>query len=482
MPRVRFAPSPTGFLHIGGARTALFNWLYARRNGGTYILRIEDTDPERSKREHEEQICRDLRWMGLDWGEGPQKGGESGPYRQSERMDRYGIYVDRLIAEGKAYRCTATADELAAMRESQAALGQRQKYDGRNREMALGADCGTHVVRLKIPLEGVTVVEDQIKGRTVFKNEELDDFIILRSDGSPTYNFVVVVDDHEMGVTHVIRGDDHLNNTPKQINLYNAIGAALPNFAHVPMILGSDGKRLSKRHGATSVGAYADMGILKEGLFNYLCRLGWAHGNMELFSAEEAVEVFTLKGINKAGAQWDMEKLLWVNQQWIMRLETEDLAERARPFFEKNGTRIDETRYLSVIRSMQPRAKTLVELAERSAFFFTPEREFRFDEEAAAKAFNEQSRALLAAFRSSLEEAESWTGEALGAAAKAWIKEESARRKAAGGKKVKLGQLLFPVRIAICGGKAGPDVFDALEGLGRQKSLERLAMAVSHST
>ena len=262
--RLRFAPSPTGFLHIGGARTALFNWLYARKNNGVFILRIEDTDLERSKKEHEEQICQDLDWLGLNWDEGPNVGGEFAPYRQSERGETYQKYIQQLLDKGLAYRCTCTPEDLEKMRAEQALKGEPQKYDSRFRDKQLGEDCGPHVVRFAMPLEGTTLVADQIKGDTIFDNTQLDDFILRRSDGGPTYNFVVVCDDFDMGVTHVVRGDDHLNNTPKQVNLYKALGATVPKFAHLPLILGPDGKRLSKRHGATAVGSYKEMGIIKE--------------------------------------------------------------------------------------------------------------------------------------------------------------------------------------------------------------------------
>ena len=305
--RVRFAPSPTGYLHIGGARTALFNWIYAKKHGGTFVLRIEDTDPSRSKREHEVQIETDLNWLELNWQEGPSVGGDYGPYRQSERFDRYRKVIEQLLAEGKAYRCIATAEELDELRAGQRERGEKMMYDNRYRNANLGPDCGEHVIRLKTPLEGETVVDDQIKGRTVFQNAELDDYILVRSDGTPTYNFVCVVDDLDMGITLVLRGDDHLNNTPKQCNLYAALGQPSPQFAHVPMILGDDGKRLSKRHGATAVGLYREMGIVKEALFNYdSTRLGlWRH---EIFTPQEVIDVFELSQINKAGAKWDMQK------------------------------------------------------------------------------------------------------------------------------------------------------------------------------
>ena len=287
--RFRFAPSPTGHLHIGGARTALFNWLLARKHDGVFLLRIEDTDRARSKAEHEAQVLRDMAWMGLDWDEGPSTGGEYGPYRQSERQGRYDTYIARMLDEGTAYRCTCSKERLTQVREAAQAKGEKPKYDRHCRNLNLGPDCGDHVVRFKAPLDGETVVKDLVKGDVTFRNEELDDLIIQRTDGSPTYNFVVVIDDHEMKVTHVVRGDDHLNNTPKQQLLYEALGLPVPAFGHLPIILGDDGGKMSKRHGSTSVGAYRENGFLPEALFNYLTRVGWACGDMEHFTAEEAI-------------------------------------------------------------------------------------------------------------------------------------------------------------------------------------------------
>ena len=277
--RFRFAPSPTGHLHIGGARTALFNWLLARKHDGVFLLRIEDTDRARSKAEHEAQVLRDMAWMGLDWDEGPSTGGDYGPYRQSERQGRYDTYIARMLEEGTAYRCTCSKERLTQVREAAQAKGEKPKYDGHCRNLNLGPDCGDHVVRFKAPLDGATVVKDLVKGDVTFRNEELDDLIIQRTDGSPTYNFVVVIDDHEMKVTHVVRGDDHLNNTPKQQLLYEALGLPVPAFGHLPIILGDDGGKMSKRHGSTSVGAYRENGFLPEALFNYLTRVGWACGH-----------------------------------------------------------------------------------------------------------------------------------------------------------------------------------------------------------
>ena len=481
--RLRFAPSPTGFLHIGGARTALFNWLYARKNDGIFILRIEDTDIERSKREHEEQICRDLSWLGLNWDEGPSVGGEHGPYRQSERGHTYQQYLQLLLDKGLAYRCTSTPEELEEMRAEQAAKGELQMYDRRCRNQNLGEDCGTHVVRFAMPLEGTTLVADQIKGDTTFDNTQLDDFILRRSDGSPTYNFVVVCDDIDMGVTHVIRGDDHLNNTPKQVNLYKALGAPVPEFAHLPLILGQDGKRLSKRHGATAVGSYKEMGIIKEAMFNYLTRLGWAHEDEEVFDAQQAIALFDITGVSKSGAKWDMEKLLWINQQWIMKLEVSDLSTRALPFFEKEGVVIDDSNrdmYTFVITIMQQRAQTLVQLAQNAKFFFVSDSDFSFIAEDAQKAFSDRNQQWFLEIKTIFEQVSDWSVESIKSPLLDWVKVKSAESKAQGGKKIKAGQVMFPLRIALCGGKAGPDLYDTMIALGKEKVLSRLTLAASY--
>jgi glutamyl-tRNA synthetase len=481
--RLRFAPSPTGFLHIGGARTALFNWLYARKNNGVFILRIEDTDLERSKKEHEEQICQDLDWLGLNWDEGPNVGGDFGPYRQSERSQTYQQYIQQLLEKGLAYRCTCTPDDLDKMRSEQASKGELQKYDSRCRNKKLGADCGVHVVRFAMPLEGTTLVADQIKGDTIFDNTQLDDFILRRSDGGPTYNFVVVCDDFDMGVTHVVRGDDHLNNTPKQVNLYKALGATVPKFAHLPLILGPDGKRLSKRHGATAVGSYKEMGIIKEALFNYLTRLGWAHEDEEVFDAQRATSLFDISGVAKSGAKWDKEKLLWINQQWIMKLELSDLCQRALPFFEKEGVLIDENNrkmYEFVVQIMQQRAQTLVQLAQNAAFFFVSEDMFSFVPEDAQKAFGERNQKWFLEIKDVFEQVNDWNTEGIKTPLLSWVKEKSTESKAQGGKKVKAGQVMFPLRIALCGGKAGPDLYDTMVALGKDKVLSRLVLAANY--
>ncbi len=464
--RVRFAPSPTGFLHIGGARTALFNWLLARGQGGTYVLRIEDTDLERSKPEFEAQILRDLGWLGLDWDEGPGVGGPYAPYRQTERTDHYLPYVQRLLDTGHAYRCDCSNERLDALREEQTARKEKPGYDGRCRDRGLGPDCGPHVVRFRTPREGTLTVDDMVKGPVEFDLSEFDDMVVLRSDGSPIYNFVVVIDDLEMKISHVLRGDDHLNNTPKQIMLYEALGAETPRFGHLPLILGPDGSRLSKRHGATSVGSYRDMGILPEALLNYLARLGWSHGDQEVFSKDELVAAFNVDGIGKSGGRWDMDKLTWLNQVWIKRLAVDDLAERARPFFEALGLAVDGRLALAV-GTLRERARTLVELAEMGRFYFVDDAALSYDPEAVEKFLKPDARAQLGLLAEALSAEERWEIDALEAAMGRFLETHG----------LKLGKVAQPVRVAITGQKVGPGVFETLVALGRERSLARLRLA-----
>ena len=465
--RVRFAPSPTGHLHIGGARTALSNYLYARRHGGVHVLRIEDTDPERSRRAHEEQILADLSWLGIGWDEGPEKGGPHGPYRQSERMDRYTAIIEDLLARGAAYRCNATKEELDEMREQQRARGEDPRYDRRNRDTGLGPDCGPHVVRLKLPTEGTTVVHDLIKGDVEVANEKLDDFVIRRTDGTPTYNFVVVVDDIDMAITHVVRGDDHVNNTPKQVHVYRALGAELPAFAHLPMILGTDGSRLSKRHGHTSLGSYRDMGILKEAMLNYLARLGWSHGDQEIFEHDELVTLFSLEAIGKSGAQWDMAKLTWLNETWIRRLDGADLAARARPFLEALGLELDDSRLLVAVESVQKRASTLVDLAEQAAFYFVDADTLDYEAKATKKWWKAATGPLLSSFADQLEALQSWDEPSMEAMVATFCADHE----------VKLGKVAQPVRIALTGKGRGPGLYEMMLGLGRDRTVRRIRRA-----
>src|SRR5580692_683002 len=374
--RTRFAPSPTGFLHIGGLRTALFCWLYARRHSGQFILRIEDTDLERSTEAAIQQILDGMEWAGLIQDEGP--------FFQTKRFERYKEVIEEMLAEGTAYRCYCTKEELEQMRAQQTARGEKPRYDGRWRERTDSLPGAPFVVRFKNPLTGEVVVDDVVHGPVVFQNSELDDLIIARSDGTPTYNFCVVVDDMDMGISHVIRGDDHLNNTPRQMNMLRALGASVPVYAHLPMILGSDGAKLSKRHGAISVLQYEEEGYLPDALLNYLVRLGWSHGDQEVFTREEMIAAFDIHDVNKAASAFNPEKLLWLNQQHMVRAEPATLVPHLRAQLRRLGLDSSDQQLLEgVILAQRERAKTLKEMAQNSRFFFVDRIEV--DAKAAAK-------------------------------------------------------------------------------------------------
>jgi glutamyl-tRNA synthetase len=366
--RTRFAPSPTGYLHIGGARTALFSWAYARKLGGTFILRIEDTDLERSTQESVQAILDSMSWLNLDYDEGP--------FYQMQRMDRYKAVLQQMLDEGTAYHCYTSADELDAMRETQRARGEKPRYDGRwrpdmGKALPVPPEGVKPVVRFKNPIHGVAAWDDMVKGKIVFENSELDDLIIARADGTPTYNFCVVVDDLDMGITQVIRGDDHINNTPRQINILKALGVAIPQYAHGPMILGSDGERLSKRHGAVSVMQYAEDGFLPEALINYLARLGWSHGDDEIFSTKQFIDWFDLRHISKSAAQFDPEKLRWLNQHYIKLAENSRLEGLVRKHLADRGVQVSEApRLEAVIALYKERVATLLELADEAEVFY----------------------------------------------------------------------------------------------------------------
>lgn len=456
--RVRFAPSPTGYLHVGGARTALYNWLFARHHGGTFILRIEDTDPERSTEESAGAIMEGLSWLGLDWDEGP--------YRQAERLALYRESAERLLREGKAYCCFCTPEELEERRKVSLAAGLPPKYDGRCRdEKAIGGR--PFAIRFRMEGAGRTMIEDLVHGQVEFDDAELEDFVLLRSDGTPTYNFAVVIDDVLMEITHVIRGDDHLSNTPKQIKLYEGLGFPLPRFAHLPMILGPDKSRLSKRHGATSVQAYRDLGYLSEAMINYLVRLGWSHGDQEIFSREELVRYFTLEKVGKTPAIFDPAKLLWLNGHYIKQAEAKQLAELLFPFWEEAGVgreelRQKETGWLEgVVRIYQERAKTLRELAESSKVLF--EVQIKMDPEA-AKLLSSEARARLQALRSKLEALPEFTAKALETLVREYAAEQGA----------KLVEVAQPLRVALTGRTVSPPIFVVMELLGRERCLRRL--------
>ncbi|OQX42653.1 MAG: glutamate--tRNA ligase, partial [Candidatus Sedimenticola endophacoides] len=373
--RTRFAPSPTGYLHVGGARTALFSWLFARKHGGAFVLRIEDTDLERSTAESVNAILEGMTWLGLEYDEGP--------FYQTKRFDRYNEVIDQLLERGLAYRCDCPRERLDALREAAMASKQKPRYDGHCRGRDIDPEA-PHVVRFRNPEQGTVAFDDLVRGRVEIANQELDDLIIRRSDGSPTYNLTVVVDDHDMGITDVIRGDDHINNTPRQINIFKAMEWDLPRFAHLPMILGDDGSRLSKRHGAVSVMQYMEEGYLPEALLNYLVRLGWSHGDQELFSVEEMIRLFDVEDVNKAASSFNTEKLQWLNQHYIKESDPLHIARLLSPHMGRLG--IDPTQgpdLVKVAEAQRERAKTLVEMAQISAFFY---RDYeQFDETAARK-------------------------------------------------------------------------------------------------
>lgn len=460
--RVRFAPSPTGYLHVGGARTALFNWLYARHHGGTFILRIEDTDTERSTRESVDAILQGMEWLGLDWDEGP--------YFQTDNFPLYAEHIDKLLEEGKAYRCWCTPEELDAKREAAMKEGRKPKYDGTCRNRSDQPIDRPHVIRFKAPAEGVTVFDDLIKGRISFPNDELDDLIIRRTDGSPTYNFCVVIDDALMKISHVLRGDDHVNNTPRQIQLYEALGYPVPLFAHVPMILGSDKARLSKRHGATSVIAYRDMGYLPEGLLNYLVRLGWSHGDDEIFSREEMIRLFDIAQVGRAPSVFNPEKLNWLNAHYIKQLSPEQLALLLHPHLDSAGITEAECALIDVTRVcqvLQERAQTLGEMAQRALFFFRAPVEFdrdavaKFDPAHLGMVFSEVAQALPG-------DDVAVTAEEIDALLKGLCQDK-------GWKMPQVGQ---PVRIALSGGTQAPGIGEIVSVLGCAETRRRLGFAI----
>jgi glutamyl-tRNA synthetase len=460
--RTRFAPSPTGMLHIGGVRTALFSWLYARRHGGTFILRIEDTDRERSTDEATQVILDGMEWLDLT--------ADEGPFYQTRRMDRYKEVIGEFLQAGKAYHCYCSKEELEEMRNRQLAAKQKPRYDGTCRNRTEPRPGVSPVVRFRNPIEGSVVVPDVIHGNVVFDNMELDDLIIARSDGTPTYNFCVVVDDNDMKVTHVIRGDDHLNNTPRQINMLQALGAAIPVYGHVPMILGADGAKLSKRHGAVSVLQYREEGFLPEALLNYLVRLGWSHGDQEVFSIEEMKQLFDIKDVNKSASAFNPEKLLWLNQQHIMRATPERLAQYLKPQLEALGVRVsDDGKLAAVAKAQQERAKTLKEMAQNSVFFFNELT--GYDEKAAKKNLTADAAGPLAAILQKLTALEAWTAPAI----------HDAVNQAATELAVGMGKVAQPIRVAVSGTSVSPPIDVTLEVLGRETTLSRLAAALAYT-
>jgi glutamyl-tRNA synthetase len=454
----RFPPSPTGYLHVGNARTAIFNWLYARRMKGKFILRIEDTDTERSTQEAIDAIFEALEWLGIDWDEGP--------YYQTKRLDIYSSYIERLIDSGQAYYCTCSPEEIEAMRQKAMATGGKPKYDGtcRNKELS---DTDGAVVRLKAPLSGTTVVEDVVKGNIVFQNEELDDFILCRSDGIPTYNYAVVIDDMSMHVNTVIRGDDHVMNTPKQILIYKALDCPLPVFGHVPMVLGTDKSRFSKRHGAVSVSAYRDMGYLPDAMLNYLVRLGWSHGDQEFFSRPELIEVFDLEHIGRSAGVFDPEKLLSLNADHIRATPIDELVEPLKPFLKSHGIEVEDSDILNkVIETLHARSKTLEEMAENALFYF--EDDIAYEEKAAKKFLKPTVLKALQLLIDQFEILADFSEERLESAFKA-VMDQTA---------LKLGKIAQPVRVALTGKTASPGIFEVSAILGKDKVISRLNKAI----
>lgn len=452
--RYRFAPSPTGYLHIGGARTALFNWLLARQSKGKFLLRIEDTDKERSTQASVDAILESLQWMGIDWDEEP--------VIQSSRSEIHKEHVEKLLKAGKAYKCFCTPDELTQRREALMKAGQKPKYDGRCRSADQNQD-RPYCVRFLSEDKGSTVVHDLIQGDVTFQNEELDDLVIARTDGTPTYNFVVVIDDMAMGMTHVIRGNDHLNNTPRQIQLYQAFGYPLPQFGHLALILGEDRSRLSKRHGATSVMQYKEEGFLPEALCNFLARIGWSHGDEEIFSMPELIEKFSLKNVVKSSGVFNQEKLVWLNHHYLRQKTDKELVALTRPFFEKEGLKIEDGAYAEkVILSLKEKAKRLPEYVTQGYYFFTDE--LKQDPKAVAEWLDEKHVALLKQLHDKLSILAAWTEENLKAAFEAVLVANNEKMKS----------LAQPVRVALTGSVISPGIYELMMILGKEKTLGRL--------
>jgi glutamyl-tRNA synthetase len=456
--RTRFAPSPTGFLHIGGARTALFNWLYARHHGGKFVLRIEDTDQQRSTDESTKAILDAMTWLGLNWDEGP--------YFQAQRVELHRDMVHKLIAEGKAYYCTCSPEELEEKRKVALSTGQKPKYDGTCRDKNLKKTNGS-VVRFRSEQTGSTIVEDLIKGNIVFNNEELDDLIIERGDGYPTYNFAVVIDDALMSITHVIRGDDHVNNTPRQILLYRALGFDVPKFAHVPMILGSDRTRLSKRHGATSVMAYKDMGFLPEALVNYLVRLGWAHGDQEIFSQKELVDLFDLDAVGKSPAVFNPDKLLWLNAHYIKDASPSRLMEEMKTIWPADIDTSDVIFTQKIIADLQTRVKTLVELSGMADFYFADE--VQYDEQAAKKFLTSDIAPHLKALVQSMASVTDFSKKGV----------EEFLMNFTVEKKIKFKLIAQPLRVALTGKTISPGIDEIMVTLGKERVMKKINHAIA---
>lgn len=456
----RFAPSPTGYLHVGGARTALFSWLYARKHGGKFILRIEDTDLERSTQESINAILEGMTWLGLDY--------DAGPFYQTQHFERYKEIIQQLLDQGDAYYCYCSKEELEQLRSEQMANKEKPRYNGKCRSISEPID-RERVVRFKNPLDGIVTIHDLVKGDIEVANKELDDLIIARSDGTPTYNLTVVVDDMDMKITHVIRGDDHINNTPRQMNILKALGAELPIYAHLPMILGSDGSRLSKRHGAVSVMQFRDDGYLPDALLNYLVRLGWSHGDQEIFTKDEMVEYFDLDAVNVSASTFNMEKLLWLNHQYIMNSDPAYVARHLSWHMGQLG--IDPASgsdLVGIVKAQRERCKTLVEMAAASIYFYRDIESY--DEKAAKKAFISGSDAVLQRLHEEFSTVFDWNGEALHQ-----IVISLAETMGLG-----LGKVAQPLRVAVCGSSASPPIDVTLALLGKEKTLDRIQKAIKY--
>ncbi len=458
--KTRFAPSPTGFLHVGGARTALYSWLVAQAAGGEFVLRIEDTDLERSTQEAIDAIMEGMTWLGLEWTEGP--------HYQTKRFDRYKDLIQQLVDEDKAYRCYCTSEELDVMREAQMAKGEKPRYTGVWRDRTDYPEDKPYVIRFRNPQEGTVVFEDHVRGRIEVANAELDDLIILRSDGSPTYNFCVVVDDWDMGISHVVRGEDHVNNTPRQINILKALNAPIPEYAHVAMILGDDGAKLSKRHGAVSVMQYRDEGYLPHALLNYLVRLGWSHGDQEIFSLAEMKELFSLDSINKAASAFNTDKLVWLNQHYIKTSPVAEVKAHLQWHLDQQGVDTSNGPAIEdVITAQADRVKTLKELVEISRYFYHDFSEF--DEKAAKKHLRGVAQAPLELVQQKLSDLSEWTPELIQAAINTTAEELE----------VGMGKVGMPLRVAVTGAGNSPSLDITLNLLGKERSVQRISQALS---
>ncbi len=457
----RFAPSPTGYLHVGGARTALFSWLYARKSGGQFILRIEDTDLERSTQESVNAILEGMAWLGLDY--------DLGPFYQTHHFDRYKEIIQQLIAQGDAYYCYCSKDELEQLRTEQMANKEKPRYNGICRDADVVELDREPVIRFKNPVDGVVTIPDLVKGDIVVANKELDDLIIARGDGTPTYNLTVVVDDMDMKVTHVIRGDDHINNTPRQMNILHALGAELPKYAHLPMILGADGARLSKRHGAVSVMQFRDEGYLPEALLNYLVRLGWSHGDQEIFSLDEMVEYFELADVNVSASTFNMEKLLWLNHHYIMTAEPEHVARHLSWHMgQLNLDLSNGPALVEVVKIQRERSKTLVEMAAASIYFY---KEFEsYDEKAVKKNFTVGVDQVLSCLHEQLSALTEWDAERV----------HEVIVKLAESLVLNMGKVAQPLRVAVCGCAVSPAIDVTVALLGQEKTLARIDRAINY--